>query len=250
MSGRWLRMAGGLALGAMALLVASCAAPLPTYPAMSDGEALRTISARLDSVRSVAASADLVLTSAKGEAVSLDGALVARPPDRARLRAWKFGTPVLDLTIVPEGVWAFAAAREGAAPADLTKLPAAGVSRAVELLTGAYFARATVVATESTPTTLVVTGAALGREDVRCEIDRATLTPRVFRVMGTPGDGSGTATTLTLDRYTMVDGVAWAGRLRFTSADGEILLRLGDVDLNGEISAGAFVPPARAARLP
>lgn len=230
------------------MLLTACAAPLPTYPAMTDGEALRTIAARLDSVHAIAASADVVLTNAKGETVSLDGAFVARPPDRARLRAWKFGTPVLDLTILPEGVWAFAATREGAAPADLTQLPAAGVSRAVELLTGSYFANATVVEADSTPATLVVHGPALGQNDVRCEIDRPTLTPREFRVLANPEDRF--AATITLDRYTVIDGVAWARRLRFTSPDGEILMRLGDVELNAETSPSAFTPPARAARLP
>lgn len=248
MTTQCVRVLAGVVITVMTSFLGACATPLPTYPPMSDAEALRTISERLDSVRSISASADLVLTSAKGETVSLDGAFVAKPPDRARLRAWKFGTPVLDLTILPEGVWAFAAAREGAA--DLTNLPAAGVSRAVELLTGSYFTTAVVVPTDSTPTTLVVTGPALGRSDVRCEIDRATLTPRVFQLLGTPEDSFAATMTLTLDRYTMIGPVAWALRLRFTSPDGEILLRLGDVELNADLSAAAFIPPARAARLP
>lgn len=244
------RTIGWLATGAMLLLITACATPLPTYPEMSDADALRTIAARLDSVHSLSASTDLVLTSAKGESVSLDGAFVATPPTRARLRAWKFGTPVLDLTILPQGVWAFAATREGAAPADLTKLPAAGVSRAVELLTGSYFASARVVPDQSTPATLVVTGAALGQDHVRCEIDRATLTPRVFHLVGRQTESAPRAMTLTLDRYAIIDGVAWVRRLRFTSPDGEILLRLSDVELNADLNPAAFTPPQRATRLP
>jgi hypothetical protein len=240
------------------LLLGACAARLPTYPAMTDEDTLRLIAARLDAVTSVSASADLLLTNAKGETVSLDGAFVATPPQRARLRAWKFGSPVLDLTILPEGVYAFAAQHDESrseSGSDLTTLPSAGVSRALELMTGTYFLHATSLPAESTAATLVVVGPALGQDSVRCEIDRATLTPRWFRIGTTGAQGQARTMTLFLDRYTLVrieggGGVAWARRLRFTSPEGEIELRLSDVELNGEIGAKAFVPPARAARIP
>lgn len=227
------------------LALGGCAANLPTYPAMNDADALQVIAARMDSVKSISASADIALTSAQGETVSLDGAFVARPPERARLRAWKFGSPVLDLTIVPDGVWAYAASREGSASTDMTKLPAAGVSQSIELLSGAYFARARAIGKDSTGATLVVVGAALGRDDVRCEIDRATLTPRRFVLSG--GDKQ---MEIVLDRYSLVGEIVWARRMEFHAPDGTIVIRLGDLELNGEVPENAFVPPGRATRLP
>ena len=232
----------------IALLVVApggCATGLPTYPPLSDADSLRMIAARLESVRSISASVDLTLTNAQGQTVALEGAFVARPPDHARLRAWKFGSPVLDLTILPGGVWAFAATRDGSPSTDMTTIPAMGVSQSIELLSGAYFAGAHAVDGKAANATLVVVGTAFGRDDARCEIDRATLTPRRFLLTG--GE---TGMVLLLDRYSLIGGVVWARRMEFRSADGTIVMHLGDVELNGELPENAFVPPGRAVRLP
>lgn len=246
-----------LVSAAATLPVTGCATKLPTYERMGDEESLRTIARRQASVASISAAADISLTNEAGETVSLDGAFAAEPPSRARLRAWKFGTPVLDLTVTPEGVWAFAAEREGGSgksAADLTRLPAAGISQAIELLSGAYFERARVVGDGGE--TFVVTGPAFGREDVRCEVDRSTLTPRRFWVEGAELSRGGDEAAgsprfeLALDRYALVGDIVWARQLRFTSPDGEIVLRLNDVELNQGVAEGAFTPPARATKLP
>lgn len=250
-------------IGAFACVLAMAACgttPLPQYPAMSDAEALATIAVRLDAVKRVAATADIVLTNAEGESVSLDGAFVAAMPDRARLRAWKFGTAVLDLTITPDGVWAIVPEREGGG--EVSQLSATGIARTLEVATGAYFNAARVVESECSAETLVVQGRAMGVDDVRCEIDRATLTPRRYTIVAGAGD-SRTAMTLTLDRYGMVtnlnaqstagpaeERIAWARRVTFSGPKGEIVLRFGDIELNGEIEAAALAAPARAVRLP
>lgn len=228
-----------------ACVLCGCSANLPVYPTMSDADAVALIATRLHHVRSISASADLTLTSGSGQTVSLDGALVARPPERARLRAWKFGSPVLDLTIVPEGVWAYAASRDASPSADMTKLPAQGVSRSIEMLSGAYFDRARPMPQESTDVTLVVVGQAFGRDDVRCAIDRATLTPRRFWLTG-----DGQKLEILLDAYELIGTIAWARRMEFRGPDGMIEIRLGGIELNGELPENAFVPPARATRLP
>lgn len=217
---------------------------LPTYAAMTDTESLQVIAARMDSVKTISAASDLKLTNVQGETVTLDGAFVAQPPEKARLRAWKFGSAVFDLTILPAGVWAYAAEREGT-PADMTRMPAAAVSRSIEMLSGTYFARALAVEGNSTSEVLVVVGEAFGRQDVRCEIDRKTLTPRRFVIAGGDKD-----LEIVLDRYSMIGEIVWAHRMAFRSADGEIVIRLADVELNGEVSESAFTPPGRATKLP
>ncbi|MBS0197015.1 MAG: hypothetical protein JSR77_09670 [Planctomycetes bacterium] len=228
-----------------AVTLGGCAAGLPTYPPMDDAGSLKLIAARLDSVKSISSVAELTLTNSQGQTVTLDGAFVAQPPDRARLRAWKFGSPVLDLTILTEGVWAYAVDREGLPATNMTSLPSAGVSQALGALSGSYFASAQCVKDESTDTTLVVIGPGFGQDGVRCDIQRRTLTPRRFRL-----PGSGKEMELVLGQYTLEAGIAWPHRMEFRSPDGLIVIRLNDVELNGDVEKGAFVPPARATKLP
>jgi len=235
---------------AAAAILNGCSATLPTYPRMPDDAALRLIAERLDSVRTVSAAADLTLTASSGRTVRLDGAFIASPPTRARLRAWKFGSPVLDLTVLPGAVWLYApdppgSAGQGAGPGDLSRTPAANIAPALELLSGAYFQGARPLPEESTAQTLAVIGPALGRDDVRCEIDRATLTPRRFRLGSAPDQGE-----LLLDRYTVAGAIVWPRGIRFRGPDGEIHVRLRDLELNIELPGGAFNPPGRARLMP
>jgi len=230
-------------------LPGGCAAKLPTYPGLDDAAALRVIAERFESVTSAQAVAELSLTSLDGQTVTLDAALVAAPPDRVRLRAWKFGSPVLDVTVLPEGVWAFAAARPGRAlespMPDPGTLHSAAVSQSVGAFTRTFFAAAVPVETASTRSTLIVVGPAFDRPDVRCEIERATLTPRRFIL-----EAQGTSSELLLDRYAMIDGVAWPRRMVFRSPEGSVVVRTSEIDFNDELPPNAFVPPARAKRLP
>lgn len=230
-----------------AILLSACSTPLPTYPPTTDQVALRTIADRLASVHSVSATAEVVLTSQDGRTVNLDGAFVARMPSHARLRAWKLGVPVFDLTVLPHEVWVFAQDQGGPGDnrLDVASLPAASVSPALELLAPRFYKDAIPQPDASTDRVLVVTGPALGRTDVRCEIDRATLTPRRF-TLPTQAHTS----ELTLDRFAIVAGIVWPRRLTFRGPAGEIVVRLGDIELNTGLPDRAFSPPARARKLP
>jgi outer membrane lipoprotein-sorting protein len=228
-----------------ALAAGGCRNSLPTYPPMSDTESLSLIAARLDSVRTISAPVSLKLTDADRQTVTLDGVFLCRPPHYARLRAWKLGTPVLDLTITPEGVWVYAASRGGDPQGQLASLPAEGVARSAELLTGAYFASALPFTHTADAQTLHVTGPAMGVDSVTCEIHRPTLTPRRF-ILGT-GDH---AMELRLTDYAVISDTVWARRIEFLSPGGTILMRFTDIELNGELPASAFSPPPRATRLP
>ncbi len=229
-----------------ALLLPGCRAALPVYPPMSDDDALRTIADRQAGISSISAECGLVLTSEDGQSIHLDAVLVAQPPRRARLRAWKFGRAVLDLTIIDGGVWLVAP--EDQSPShriDPQRTPARQVSDAIGLLGPAYFRAAHMVATGAS--TFTVSGPALGRDDLLCEIDRATLTPRRFFAPGDPGAGY---IEMCFEDYALVENIPWALTMRFHGSGGEIVIRLHDIELNGEIAAGAFVPPQQAIRLP
>lgn len=90
-------------------------------------------------------------------------------------------------------------------------------------------------------------GRAFGRDDVECEIERRTLTPRRFVVTG---GGDTPRSELALDGFAMINDVAWPMRMRLRSGTGDVLLRFRNAELNAEVPAGAFVPPRRAKALP
>ncbi len=244
-------MAAGLGMTAASFAGAmvGCTAQLPTYPPMSDSQSLATIAQRLDSVKSVSSACDVTLTDAGGERVRLDGALVAELPDKGRLRAWKFGRAVLDLTLVGGRVWVWTAESGYAAErTDPTRFPSQRLSEAIDLLGPAYFRSATAIeADRSNEQTLSARGPAFGQDDVVCEIDRSTLTPRRYLV---PNQEGGSESTLSIEQYAVIDGLAWPTRLRLRSASGEVLIQFNDPELNGEIPAGVFEPPARAKAVP
>lgn len=227
--------------------LAGCSKPLPTYPHMPDRVALDLIADRLADVRTISATTDVTLTSADGRSIHLDGAFVAEMPTRARLRAWKFGTPVFDLTVLPQGVWILAQEQAGEDPRrlDAASLPAASMSPILELLNPGFFRRAIAGSGSSDGPLLVVTGAALGRQDVHCEIDRATLTPRRFTLLTEAGSAE-----FTLDRYAIVGDTVWPRRLGFRNDSGQIVVRLHEIEINTDVPDRAFVPPARARKLP
>lgn len=229
------------------IALSGCSTPLPTYPRTTDRDALRIITDRLASVRTISATADVTLASADGRSVNLDGAFVAEMPARARLRAWKVGTLVFDLTVLPEGVWVVAQeqAAESDKRLDVGSLPAASIVPALELLAPEYFRGAVPQPGSSDDHLLVVAGAALSRRDVRCEIDRATLTPRRFTLPLEAGSAE-----LILDQYAVIAGTVWPRRLGFRGPAGEIVVRLDEIEINSELQDRAFVPPARARKLP
>lgn len=242
---RWLAVMGAMAAG---LLVGGCAGdgPVPSYPALVPAEALTLIADRQASIVTVTAECDLELTDARGQTVSLDGVLVASltPPTRLRLRAWKFGTTVFDLTLTGGKAWAMVPdSGPAAGKVDLQNMPARRVSDAFELLGPAYFRGATVV--RENTTTLVVRGTALGRDDVLCEIDRPTLTAHRFVV----GDG-GSMSELLLDSYTLSDaGPVWPKMLLLRSPMGKVAVTMREIEVNGEVPPEAFIPPRRAVEL-
>lgn len=220
--------------------------PLPAYPAISDTDALATIAERQATVRSISAECDLDLTDAQGQRVSLDGVLVAEPPGSVRLRAWKFGHAVFDLTLKDGKGWVVLPDEGPAAgKMDINKMPAQRVGDALDLLGASFFRTARPAGGDRV--TLIARGSALGSDDVTCEIDRLTLTPRRF-VVG--AEGGTLSSELLLDSYALVVGGVWPMRMRLRSPSGEVVVTVREVELNGEVPAGAFTPPQRAKALP
>jgi hypothetical protein len=226
--------------------LAGCQANLPEYPPMADDTALRMIAERLETVTSLSSEFDLSLTDAKGQTINLDGALVVQTPGMARVRAWKFGHAVFDLTLVKGDAWLFAPDRQPDSLAlDAETIPARRMNEAIELLGPRYF-RAAKPFPAATPM-LMVRGPAMGSEEAVCQIERRTLTPRRF-VVGERGGAE--SSEIVLDQYSMVSGIAWPTVIRLRSPKGEMIFRFRGVELNGGIPPGALTPPKSAKRLP
>ncbi len=261
--------AAHLLVVACALCCLGCAGravewPLPTYAALSAEESLRVIALRQARITSVWAQCDIVLTDADGQRVPLDGVLLAMPlaptGPRVRLRAWKLGRSVLDLTLAEGAVWLVAPENSPlnnrgtpssdlpTPPADAAASPAQPARRiaaALDFIGPRFFQAATVVGSSAT----TITAAGPGADNTTCEIDRATLTPRVFMRGGAEGR-SAVAGDLRLSEYRLIGTIPWAHRLRLSGPGGAADVLMSDVELNGDLPAGAFTPPVRARRLP
>jgi outer membrane lipoprotein-sorting protein len=244
---RWLSNLSRVCLTASVLTTAGCAthkpSPLPTYRGLDDAAALRVLAERAASVKTLSAQCDLTLTRADGQSVRLDGAIAMAPPDRLRLRAWKFGQAVFDLTLNPDGLWVMAPEdpnrRDQVLPASLS---AAQFGREWAMLNGGFFLRRDLAMSGDTKWINVRRSAEDGRTIV-CRVDLATLTPRQYEMRDPRGV---LRMRLALGDYRLVGGTPWPMKLNARSGDGRIDVRLKDVELNQDLPPNAFKPPRRA----
>jgi outer membrane lipoprotein-sorting protein len=229
-------------------VVAGCAhEKLPVYPDTEPAAALRLLADRSRSVHAVSSEGSITLTRPDGQSVRLDAALAMRPPDNVRIRAWKFGQAVFDLTLTPGGLWLIT-------PDDSSRkerMKSAGISagqfaRAWSLFNGGFF-ETQGLWVENAGAQLRITRGAAGEMKIVCIVDRATLTPRRYTMTDPSGENR---FELALDRYTQVGTTVWPQRMTAHSQEGDIVIELHDVEINGEIPPGAFTPPRRAEKLP
>jgi hypothetical protein len=189
----------------------------------------------------------LTLVRSNGDSVRLDGAVVMRLPASVRMRAWKFSQAVFDLTLTPEGLWIESPPdpdrREKMLPASVN---AAKMARAWAVVSGQFFCDSTVRIVDRGGPRFEVEGRIQGQR-VICDVERATLTPRRYRVL----DSTGVERfTLTMERYEVIQGIPWPVRLCAHSENGLIVIELRNVELNAELAPNAFVPPRRAEKIP
>ena len=237
-----------LCVSAVAFSAVGCAktsrpSPLPTYPGLDNAAALKVLADRAQAVKTLSGRADLTLTRPDGQTVQLDGAVAMAPPEKLRLRAWKFGQAVFDLTLTDEGLWVMApqdpGRREKVLPASLS---AAQFGREWAMLNGSYFLEPDLSARTEGRWLLVGRRLEDGRAVV-CRVDRATLTPRRYEMRDPQGR---LRFRFGLGGYRVFEGIPMATRLAARSPDGKIDIRLREVGLNEELAPTAFRPPRRA----
>lgn len=230
------------------VLLIGCARrePLPQWPAMEPKAAIAQMAQQQEKVRTLTGTGAVTLTRGNGQSVRLDSAVVAEFPERVRLRAWKLGQAVFDLTLTPEGVWMLVADKSRRAEI----LPAGG--NAAKFLGGwamlhQDFYNEDLLVVGETPEMLTLRKPLPEGGAIEAEIDRATLTVRRHRVLD---DAGNERFVLEYERYRLVSGIPWATRLLAGGEQGRIQVDLDEVQLNGEMTTNAFVPPRRAEKLP
>ena len=206
---------------------------------------LRELARRAALVHTVSGSGALDLTGPDGQSVVLDVAVVLAPPDRARVRAWKFGQAVFDLTVTPAGTWLESG--RGGDKAVAAGTTAEQVTRGLSLLTGGFFNDPATTGRD-VGDDLVLTRTTPGEPTVVCHVERATLVPRRFELSDAAGR---LRSTITLESYQPgPGGTLWPRRVTADSGDkGRAVVTLDDDEINGDVPAEAFVPPPRAERL-
>jgi hypothetical protein len=188
----------------------------------------------------------VTLTRANGQSVRLETALAAEFPDDMRLRAWKMGQAIFDMTMTPEGVWMLVAdpsRREKLLPAGAS---AADFMRGWAALHSGFYSDASLQIRDVSAGAFYLERPGDKGTTIRAEIDRSTLTVRRHTVLDDKRVGR---FTIEYDRYRMVDGLPWPMRLRARGEQGLIEVQFDDVQLNGPPAPQAFVPPKRAEKL-
>jgi hypothetical protein len=222
-----------------------CRATIPQHPWTGPDNALRVLAERHLAVRTLSARCTLRLRQANGQSITLDAVLLAQGTQHLRLRAWKLSQAVFDLTLVPDGLWLSTGATDR--PSDQTaRITAVHVAEVWAMLSGRVFRDGQVTIDHVGDRTLE---AHAPLTDGRCtmRIDRPTLTIRQYRFTDDQGRPR---QTLSLKNYRMFGGCPWPTLVIATGPEGRIILELADVEINGELAAGAFVPPAAAVKQP
>lgn len=217
------------------------------YPLTDTPTTLASLATRSKLLHTLSGEGLITLTRPNNDSIRLDAALVMRPPDQARVRAWKFGRAVFDLTITPDGVWAIVPDD----PNRKVQIQTAGVTAAKlaktwSLLAGGFF-EDTHLATEIQGEKLIIRRQSTTEPTVICEVDRATLTPRKYVMFD---DAGKQRFSLTLDHYKQFDQIAWPTRLTAVNESGTVEIELQDIQINPDLPDSAFVPPHRAEKLP
>lgn len=232
-----------------ALLLTGCAGRLPEYRYGSSDDALRVMSERDGAIRSVRASFRLLLWSPEGR-VSLDGALVAEPPKRLRLRTWKLTQAVFDVTVNENGAFVLDR-RPSRAPTDARSadpsIDLASFADALTALPGFGGDAAWTVREDATSGSFTAYRD-VGDSDalVECAIDAKTLTRRECRLRS----GGVDVQTLRFDQYRLSEGgMPWPWVVRGRGTRGTFEIRFDDVTFDELLPAAAFRPPRAARRV-
>lgn len=228
-------------LGVSLVCIVGCRKPLPVMDDQSDRTIVAAVQGRSDAIQSFSASGKAVLTDHEGSRVSLDAVLIGSKPDKLRLRSYKMGTAVFDLTLIDHASWVWQSKRVNDRQITLPSFNTTSVP-IWDMLVGGIPATESFTTKRSDGRLIWSSDTEMGT--LRVAIDPATSVVRQYRFV----ERSGAEHLVMLDEYQMVNGFTWPGRIVVESAGGQIVIRVDDIELNGQLPAGAFAPPAGAVR--
>lgn len=240
------RLKLSLFLGATAMLSVGCAAKesIPIYPATQPASVVAAIQERAGALRSATGKGAVALSSPRRGSVRLDAAFVLAPPDRARVRAWKFNQAVFDLTVTSEGVWLYSP-RDPAAETNPSTNVGAGIRDWLAYL-GSGVPAGSELAEENDRTLTFNSKDVRSGGTLTVTVDRLTRTVRRYRLVDADGIDR---FTLSLGLYRDFAGTLWPTQIEAKSANGTIIVETRELQPNVAAHT-AFIPPARAKQLP
>jgi len=243
-----LRYLGACLLLCAAIGCASTGPRLTAHPWRGTDEALLIMAQRADTIKTLSAECTLTLKRS-GETVRLDGAIVAQPPNQMRLRAWKFGHAVMDLTVRPDGIWIWM--NEEASIDAETLLPGGGLDSQAgtwPMLDPDLFRDAGLVVDDDGGPEFLIRqplGDASGWQ-LETRVQRATLAVLEYRIIDPDHQ---VTQRMKLSQYRQFGAAIWPMRIEMISDRVSIQIRLRDLELNNPLHPAVFDPPARAQQL-
>lgn len=221
--------------------------PVVVVPWRGDRAAVAAaIDARVAAVETLAAECRLTFHRRDGDTVGLNGAVVARLPDHLRIRAWKLGNAVFDLTVRPDGVWLWNAKRASEATEKLlsSELLAGRWAEVWPLLVRLLRDPESTYADHG-PQTFLVRRALEDGAVLEAVVNGARETVEQYRLIEADGTVAG---TLTLSDPVEIGGAEWPTVWRADGEAGKIDVELEDLVLDESLPEAAFDPPKRATK--
>jgi Domain of unknown function (DUF4292) len=226
------------------VMIAGCEPPrrVTTYSTMPADRTMRVLQNRLRSIKNVSAQGTVTLQKPDGDSIQLDVAMVIDSSGDARLRAWKMGQAVLDLTLTPSGLWAVLPSQE---PETSGENVARSMRQWLRILMGSIDDSAWT--TNENDANLFLSQKLENGSTINCEVDRNTVTAKRYMLRDQTGKQM---FSLALSNYAEFNGIAWPKHMEALSPTGTIKIDLQAVEINGDLSAKVFRPPTRAQKLP
>ncbi len=244
-----------LIIPAILTLLAGCSNSVPANPpqiyTVPDGRAaIQVLRTRYASVHTFSAQCQFKLVDPNQQSVHFDGVLVQSEDQRIRLRAWKMGTAVFDLTLRPDGLWI----KTPDDPKRAAKIiavthQASDLARQLLWFNGGFFVDPGIIIESASPATITYRRDLENGSKMYCEVDRPTVTPRHWWLLDDKGQWR---FGLEMTDYGDFNGISWPTHIvaKADAADqqagGDIDIHLSDLEFNGELGPKAFDPPPGA----
>lgn len=219
---------------------------LPHYDNLTTPEVLTALAERAEAIQTYYGSGTLRLTDPERGEVSLDAVILARDDDRLRLRVWKLGRAVFDLTRDGDTLWLWTRDQDDTQANPTDALTAEFIGTGWSLVSGRLFADPPQRIVSERPLIVEYSLNIERTTTARLHIDRQTLTLTRCDIVS---KGDAIEQRITPQAYRLINGVPTATRIESTGRS-RFTLKLDDIEINGPLPETAFTPPRDARSRP